>query len=308
MAETRADIYSRITTEILAAIEAGAGEWKMPWHHGGSSIARPVNVASAKGYRGVNILALWIAAHAKGYASGIWGTYRQWAARGGQVRRGEKATAIVFWKEIRGTAEGEDETAAGTDDQDDRPRFVARGYSVFNKAQVDGFEEPEAPRLPESARIEHAERFFAALNIPVAWGAEAAYYRVDEDRIHMPDFGCFTDAVAAYGTLYHEAGHATGAPHRLDRKLMQRFGNQAVAAEELVAELTASFILADIGLAHHPRPDHAAYVASWLEVLRNDKRAIFTAASKAQAASDWMHAQQAGGATHPIAAPDKEVA
>jgi len=308
MAETRADIYSRITTEIVAAIEAGAGEWRMPWHHDGTSIARPVNVASAKSYRGVNILALWIAAHAKGYASGLWGTYRQWAARGAQVRRGEKSTSIVFWKQIRGTKEEGDEPAAGMEDEDKRPRFVARGYSVFNKAQVEGFEESETPRLPESARIAHAERFFAALGIPVTWGADAAFYRIDEDRIHMPDFGCFTDAVAAYGSLYHEAGHATGAPHRLDRKLMQRFGNQAVAAEELVAELTASFILADLGLAHHPRPDHAAYVASWLRVLKDDPRAIFTAASKAQAAADWMHAQQQPDAASSIAPRASEAA
>jgi len=134
-----------LTNEIVAAIEAGAGEWRMLWHHDGSSIARPVNILSKKDYRG-------IAVHARGYASGLWGTYRQWAARGAQVRKSEKATSIVFWKQIRGAVEGEDETAAGTDDEDDRPRFVARGYAVFNKAQVEGFGEPEAPRLPHLDR------------------------------------------------------------------------------------------------------------------------------------------------------------
>ena len=291
MPKTRTDIHTRITDEIAAAIEAGAGDWTMPWHHDGSSIARPMNILSKRPYRGVNILALWIAAQAKGYGSGLWGTYRQWAERGAQVRKGEKATSIVFWKQIRGRAESADDTA-GEMEEGDRPRVVARGYAVFNRAQVDGFEEPETPRLSESARIAHAESFFAALGIPVTWDADAAFYRVDQDRIHMPDFACFIDAVAAYGTLFHEAGHATGAAHRLDRDLSMRFSRQAVAMEEMVAELTASFVLADLGLAHHPRPDHAAYIASWLRALKKDTRAIFTAASKAQAAADWMHARQ----------------
>lgn len=279
----------------------------MPWHHDGSSIARPVNILSNKGYRGINILALWIAAHAKGYASGLWGTYRQWAERGAQVRRGEKATSIVFWKRIRGKADDDGDATADTE-EDDRPRFVARGYAVFNKAQVEGFDEPDTPRLPENERIEHAESFFAALGIPVTWGSDAAFYRIDEDRIYMPDFGRFSDAVAAYGTLYHEIGHAVGARHRLDRDLSKRFSRQAVAMEECVAELPASFILADLGLAHHPRPDHAAYIASWAELLKSEKRAIFTAASKAQAAADWMHARQPQGAAPSIAASETEVA
>ena len=99
-------------------------------------------------------------------------------------------------------------------------------------------------------------------------------------------------AAAFYGTILHEGGHATGAKHRLDRNFDERFGRDARAIEEATAELTASFVLADLGIAHHPRPDHAAYVASWLRVLKYDPRAIFTAASKAQAAADWMHAQQ----------------
>lgn len=299
MTEIRADIYTRITNEIIAAIEAGAGDWKMPWHHDGSSIARPVNIASARNYRGVNTLALWIAAHARGYGSGTWGTYRQWVERGAQVRKGEKAASVVFWKQIRGKADGDDD--AGSDmEENDGPRFVARGYAVFNRAQVEGVEEPDAPRLPESDRIEHAEAFFAALGIPVTYGSSGAWYRISEDRIYMPEFGGFTDAASFYATLAHENAHAVGHVSRLDRDFSKRFTNQAVAAEELVAELTAAMVMADLGLAAHPRADHAAYVASWLEVLKNDKTAIFTAASKAQAAADWMHACQ----PHGVAAPD----
>ena len=119
----RADVYTRITDEIVAAIEKGAGDWRMPWHHDGSSIARPRNVASDKAYRGINILALWVAATRSGYTGGTWGTYRQWAERGCQVRRGETATTVVFWKQIgrRDNWRGGDDDADGLD-QDERPR------------------------------------------------------------------------------------------------------------------------------------------------------------------------------------------
>jgi antirestriction protein ArdC len=292
MSEARADIYARITNEIVAAMKAGAGEWNMPWRHDGSSVARPVNLISRKPYRGINTLALWIAAHAKGYGGGVWATYRQWVERGVQVRKGEKATTVVFWKQTRGRTEATDEEADVFGGDDGRPRFVARGYAVFNRAQVDGYEEPDAPRLPENERVAHAESFFAALGVPVSYGASGAWYKVSEDRIYMPDFGRFAEAAGFYSTLAHECAHATGARHRLDRDFSERFTKQAVAAEELVAELTAAMILADLGLAAHPRADHAAYLSSWLELLENDRRAIFTAASKAQAAADWMHARQ----------------
>lgn len=286
-AESRADIYSRINTEIVAAIEAGAGEWHMPWHHNGGSIARPTNVASGKPYRGINTLALWIAAQSRGYASGIWGTYPQWQALGAQVRKGERSTAITFWKRI-GAAKDEQDV----DDGDDRPRFIARGYAVFNRSQVDSYEPPAVDALPEVARIPHAEAFIAALGIPATLDADAAYYRIDLDRIFMPAFASFADPISYIGTYIHEAAHAAGAKHRLDRDFSTRFSREALAVEELVAELTAGYVLADLGLAHHPRPDHAAYIASWLKLLNDDPRAVFTAASKAQQTADWMHAQQ----------------
>jgi len=293
-AEVRADIYTRITSEIAAAIEVGAGDWHMPWHHDGGSIARPTNVVSGKPYRGVNTLALWIAAQARGYAIGTWGTYRQWQTFGGQVRKGERSTAIMFWKRIGGTEDEQD-----GEDGDNRLRFVGRGYSVFNRCQVDGYESPAVDALPETERIPRAEAFLAALCIPTTLDADAAYYRLDLDRIFMPSFGSFEDAIAFIGTFAHEAAHATGAKHRLDRDLTSRFSHQARAIEELVAELTAGYVLADLGLAHHPRPDHAAYIASWLKALNDDPRAIFTAASKAQQAADWMHAQQPPPPTAP---------
>lgn len=285
----RADVYARVTAEIVAAIEAGPGQFRMPWHHDGAAVTRPVNVASGRAYRGINTVSLWAAAQAKGYASGVWGTYSQWLAEGAQVRKGEHASLAVLWKDI-----GRDGDAASdeTQEQNDRPRVFARSFSVFNSAQVDGYSPEPRPLLPESQRIAHAEAFIVALGIAVTFGAEAAYYNVALDRIFMPEFSAFEDAHGFYATWLHEAAHGSGAAHRLDREFTGKWTRDATAMEEMVAELTASFLLADLGIAHHPRADHAAYVASWLKILKDEPRAIFTAASKAQQAADWMHAQQ----------------
>lgn len=283
----RADVYSRITTEIVAAIEAGAGDWRMPWHHDGAATTRPQNVNSRNRYRGVNVLALWIAAEAHRYSSGMWGTYRQWASLGAQVRKGEHGTTVVFWKQAASRADDDH------DDGEARPgRMFARAFTVFNLAQVEGYEPDPVAVLPESERFTHADAFFEALRIPITYGPYHAHYRIDLDHIFMPPFPAFEDAARFTGTLFHEAAHAIGAEHRLDRSFKERFKRDSLAIEEICAELTASFVLADLGIAHHPRPDHAAYVASWLRALKDDPRAIFTAASKAQAAADWMHAQQ----------------
>jgi antirestriction protein ArdC len=284
----RASIYERITADILAAIERGVGTWRMPWHHDGSPAARPINVATGVAYRGLNILALWAAAEEAGYTHGLWGTYRCWVGLGAQVRKGERATLAVFWKRSdNGEAEDGDENA-----QSRRSRMFARGFSLFNIAQVDGYSPPEVPRLAEGERIAHAEAFIAALKVPIIVGGDMAYYQPSTDTVHLPPFERFKDAVSHAGVAVHECAHASGAPHRLARDLTGRFGSFAYALDEAIAELTASFVLADLGLAHEPRADHAAYLASWMEILKSDSRAIFTAASKAQQAADWMHAQQ----------------
>ncbi len=289
--ESRADIYQRITDRIAAAIEAGAGTWRMPWHPGadGAAPRLPVNAATGKPYRGINTVVLWATAQAEGYPSAVWATYRQWAELGAQVRKGEQSSPVVFWK-----ISDKDEQEDGEDDR--RSRVFARGYSVFNAAQVDGYAAPALPALPEPERIGRAEAFFAALGADIRHGGNRACYVPSLDQIRMPPFPAFRDAVAYYATLAHEATHLTGHPSRCNRDLRGRFGEEAYAAEELVAELGAAFICADLALAPEPRPDHAAYVASWLKVLRGDKRAIFTAAAKAQAAADWMHARQPAAA------------
>ena len=296
--EERADIYQRVTDRIVAAIEQGAkaGDWRMPWHGGadGQPSAVPCNAATGRSYRGVNIVALWAAAQAGGYGSGTWATYRQWRELGAQVRKGEQASPVVFWRLLDEREAGGAGDAGDEDEAGGRQRLLARGYSVFNAAQVKGYEAPALPVLPEAQRIECADAFFAALGAAVEHGGNRACYVPGQDVIRMPPFQVFRDAGAYYATFAHEATHWAAHASRCARDLSGRFGTEAYAAEELVAELGAAFVCADLRLAAEPRPDHAQYVASWLKVLRGDKRAVFTAATKAQAAADWMHTRQAG--------------
>ncbi|WP_085026098.1 ArdC family protein [Ensifer aridi] len=287
----RADVYSRVTAEIIAAIEQGTGEWRAPWFHNGASITRPTNIASGKRYRGINTLALWAASFAAGYGDGLWGTYKQWQDAGAQVREGERSTTVVLWREIQESRQVDN----GDSDDDGHRRMFARAFPVFNVEQVDGYERPSTPVLPESERMAHAEAFIANLGVKTIFGAAEAYYLPSTDTVFMPPFTSFRDAASFYGVWLHENGHASGAKHRLDRDLSGRFGSAAYAAEECCVEILSGLVLADLGIAHHPRPDHAAYVSSWLKVLKKDPKAIFTAASQAQQAADWMHTQQPRG-------------
>ncbi|MBM7488158.1 antirestriction protein ArdC [Bradyrhizobium sp. USDA 3686] len=257
----RADVYTRITAEIIAAIEHGAGEWRAPWFHNGTSLARPTNVASGKRYRGINTGALWVAATASHYSDGLWGTYRQWQDAGAQVRKGERSTTVVLWKQVASPEPAHDDD----DDNGGHRRMFARAFSVFNVAQVDGYERPPTNVLPESERLAHAEAFIANLGIKTVFGGSEAYYLPSSDTVSMPDFAFFRDAASFYAVWLHEDGHASGAKHRLDRDLSGRFGSAAYAAEECCVEILSGLVLADLGIAHHPRADHAAYIASWLE-------------------------------------------
>ncbi|MGX1101288.1 ArdC family protein [Amorphus sp. MBR-141] len=292
---TRTDVHATITDAIVAAIEAGTDAWQMPWHRAGGALSRPVNIASGNPYRGINILALWVAAQTRDFTRPEWGTYRQWAAKGAQVRKGEKGTTTVFYRELAVEAE---DTADDGDTASPERRCVARANIVFNADQVDGWKPAptEAPSVGEEfTTVVNAEAFVAATAADIRQGGDAAFYRPATDHIQMPPKEAFhgsptsTPAEAYYSTLCHELVHWSGATHRLDRTLKTRFGSEAYAAEELIAELGAAFLCADLEISLEPRPDHAAYVATWLKVLKNDTRAIFTAASKAQQAVQFLH-------------------
>jgi len=284
-ATDKRDVYARVTDQIINSIEQGAGTWRMPWHTSGRFAFSPINVASKKPYRGINTVCLWAAAQAKGYESGEWATYQQWQDRGAQVRKGEKSTLVVFWKFANESRESQDD---GDQPANGSRLLFTRGYSVFNAAQVDGYV-PKAERdVPIPERIAHADAFFSSVGADLRHGGNQAFYSPATDHIQMPPFEAFRDGVSYYATLAHEHTHWTASAARCNRELGKRFGDNAYAAEELIAELGAAFTCAYLGLSTEPRPDHAQYIQSWLRVLKADKRAIFTAASKAQQACDWL--------------------
>ena len=294
-APERRDVYACVTAQIINAIEQGVGTWHMPWHTSGRFAFSPINVTSKKPYRGINTVCLWAAAQSKGYESGEWGTYQQWQDRSAQVCKGEKATLVVFWKfanQVRESQDDGDQPANGS-----RLLFT-KGYSVFNAAQVDGYTTTPDKEVPIPDRITHADAFFGSIGADLRHGGNQALYAPTSDHIQMPPFEAFRDNLAYYSTLAHEHTHWTATAGRCDRQLGKRFGDNAYAAEELIAELGAAFTCAHLGLTTEPREDHAQYIQSWLKVLKADKRAIFTAASKAQQAADWL--MQRAGVTAPL--------
>jgi len=285
----RDDIYTRVTNQIIQAIEAGTKNCRMPWHITEADCFAPINAVSKRPYRGVNVLILWAAALNKGYAGGLWATYEQWKQLGAQVRKGEKSTTVVLWKPTERQARESDEQS--TKSEKKRGGLIARGFSVFNLAQVDGYEAVRTPKLFESSRIRAAETTLLGAGADIRHGGATAYYDKAMDFIAIPCFESFRNAIGYYSVLAHELTHWTAAAHRLDRNLSGRFASEAYAVEELIAELGAAFLCAALGLSVEPREDHADYIANWLAILRNDKKAIFTAASKAQQAANWIFMQ-----------------
>jgi antirestriction protein ArdC len=294
MKTDRFDIHQHITDKIVNAIERGAGEFRLPWHRAAGSIMRPVNVASKKPYRGVNVVALWAYAEEFSYSSGTWGSYKQWSQAGAQVRKGEKAAFVVFYKELEVAADHE------TDDGGTATRLFARATPVFAAEQVNGYQAPasDTPPVTVIPPIEQAEAFVVATGATIHHGGGRAYYRPSTDSIHLPPRETFigtptsTPAESYFSTLCHELCHWTSRENRCNRQLGKRFGDQAYAMEELVAELGAAFLCADLQITDEPRADHAQYLASWLAVLKADKKAIFTAASKASEAAAFLAALQ----------------
>ena len=281
------DIAQHVTDLVIKSIEAGAGKWVMPWHRVGGFLNEPVN-QSGRPYRGMNTWLLMMAAEEHGFTSNVWGTYKNWLAKGAQVKKGAKSTMVVFWKRTEYKAKDE----AG--EETDKKGLLLRYYNVFNAEQVDGYEPKEVPVvLTPKQRIEKAEAFFNSCDAVVKHGGNRAYYIPSQDYIQLPEFDQFRDAESYYATRGHETVHWTGHKDRCDRLLnINRFGDEAYAFEELIAELGSAFLCAHIGIVNDPRPDHAQYIQGWLKALKNDKRAVFHAASKAQAALDFLTKQE----------------
>lgn len=286
---TRTDVYARVTDAIIAELEKGTRPWAKPWH-GGQALSRPLR-HSDEPYKGVNVLMLWMAAEANGCGSPYWMTFNQARQLGACVRKGEKGTLVVYADRLTRTETDEDGEEATRD------IFFMKGYTVFNARQIDGlperFDEAPSPRLDPAQRIQAADAFFAHTGADIRHGGGRAYYAPGSDHVQMPPFESFRDAESYCATLAHELAHWTGHPDRLSRDCgRNRFGDEGYAREELVAEIAAAFLCCDLGITPEPREDHASYLASWLAVLKADKRAIFQAAGHAQKAAEYLHALQ----------------
>lgn len=285
-----ADIYAEVTAKIVTALEAGCPPWVRPWSAVGNTL--PANATTHRPYRGINVLLLAMEAATHGYPDGRWLTFRQATALGGHVRKGEHGTTVVFWK-LREIGETMESMESMADTASRRVVPLLRSFTVFNVAQVDGLPPaltPELPPAPAWQCQEAAEAIIDHSGADVRHGGGRAYYRPGADYVQLPPRTAFAKASSYYATALHELVHWTGHPARLKRQLSGRFGDDAYAAEELVAELGSAFLCA------HCRIDgelqHASYVGNWLRVLRQDKRAIFVASTKAQHAADFLLGQR----------------
>ena len=286
LSHAKADIYHTITDSIIDAIKAGVGTFTMPWHGGGAATAKPENALTHLEYHGVNVLMLWARAHHAGFSTGYWASYQQWQRLGAQVGKGQKATPIVFYKQI------EDK---GGDGDEPSTRLFARASSVFNATQVRGWTPPSERHLKGDAEMaDCVASLVSRANANITWGGASAHYHIPTDRIHMPDRERFRDTNSGdaghglHSTLLHELVHWSGAKHRLAR-FEDGLPQNAVPFEELIAEIGAAFLCADLGISVTPRPDHAAYVAHWLAVLEGDSKAIFRASRFATQATQYLH-------------------
>mgnify|MGYP003386449070 CR=1 FL=1 len=315
------DVHEAITQKIIAAIEAGAGTFEMPWHRPGVAFTIPKNASTDNAYRGSNILSLWIEADAKRFEHQVWATYRQYAELGAQVRKGEKGSLIVKYGEWlpkdAKTSNDDLKSDTGTDADDGGKRLFAKAAWVFNIDQVDAPADllerllPAAtPRPDLTTRLAHVDAFIANTRAEFREGGQRAFYRHRDSRGHgdfiqMPPRELFTGTATSTptesfeSTRLHELAHWVGAEHRLNRKFGERFGDKDYAFEELVAELSAAFLCAELEITNTPRADHAQYCASWIEVLKGDTKAIFTAASLATRAVEYLNALQQKPAPEP---------
>jgi len=292
----RPDVYQTVTDAIVARLEAGGlPPWRQPWQsgHAAGPVCRPLR-HNGTPYQGVNILWLWMAAEARGFGNPYWLTYNQARELGGHVRKGEKSTAVVYASTFTKKEAAADGTTA------ERRIPFLKTYAVFNAAQCDGL--PAHYYQPATVPAVKVDPLPAVLDFAGHTGADVreagdrAFYSPAGDYVQMPAAAAFESPEAHAGTLVHELAHWTGHASRLARDFSGRFGTEAYAAEELVAELAAAFLAADIGFEPQPREDHAAYLATWLKVMKADKRAIFTAASAASRAAAYLHSLQPGGA------------
>lgn len=296
----RADVPSPaqiITDAILARLEAGTRPWRRPW--GQSAIGRPLRHSGVP-YRGINTFWLDLICSLKGYTSPFWMTYRQAAALGGQVRKGERATIAIFHKTYGKTV---NDAATGEDRLEGRR--VLKSFPVFNACQIDGLAAKYHPAPVEPMavdqnpeRLAELQTFFDAIPSDVRHGGSEAFYDIAGDYIQMPPPEVFVTYDHYAGTRAHETLHWTGAAHRLDRPIVNRFGTAKYAEEEIVVDLAAAIVGAELGIPSDHLDDHASYIAHWIRILKADPKAILTFASKADQAATYL--LDLAGRTRPV--------
>ena len=284
--QSRVSIYDEVTARVIAEMEQGRLPWVKPWTESGVSLGLPRSAATRKPYSGINILILWDAAMTHGYAAQEWLTLRQCNELGGRIRKGEHGTVACYADSFIPKAERE--RAAQDGDDPNRVSFLKR-FILFNVEQCDGLPAhivlPSAPH-PTGDIWAQADSFAAATGAAIREGGGEACYNSTDDFIRIPPAASFISAEDYGATLYHELGHWTAHPSRLNRDLHNRYGSTAYAREELIAELTSAFLCAGFGIV--PKVRHADYLAHWLAILKEDSRAIFHAASQASKASDFL--------------------
>lgn len=295
--KAKVDTYKEVTDAIIAQMESGVMPWRRPWSsmNFSGSVARPQR-HNGERYQGINILMLWIAAEFKGYESPHWLTFKQAKELGGNVLKGEKSSRVVYYSTFKKTEDMTNVKTGETESVDVKIPFL-KTYCVFNSQQCENLPERYQGTPAEShqwERNEQAETFFAQLSADLRHGGSSAYYSPGLDYVQMPEPERFPSAAEYLSTLAHEFIHWTRHTSRINRTFNQkRFGDDGYAMEELVAELGSAFLCADLGIEiGEPREDHAAYLKSWLDVLKADKRAIFTAASYASKAVEFLHGLQ----------------
>ena len=276
----KSDVYQIITDRIIELLENGTAPWRKPWV---GSHKMPINLVSKKPYQGINTFILTCSPHTSPY----WLTFKQAKEKGGNVRKGEKGTPVIFWK----IYEKEDQSA-----EDGVKRLpVLRYYTVFNADQCDGIEIPEEnlPEWPEHERIERAEAIQLAMpNRPqVVYGGFRAFYQPGPDIVTVPELKRYEKREEFYSTLFHELAHSTGHQSRLNRDGVTGFnffGDADYSKEELVAEMTAAFLCGHCGIENATIENSAAYINGWIRALKGDKKLAITAAAQAQKAANYI--------------------
>ena len=284
----RASLYDEITTKIISELEAGRLPWVQPWGTAAAKapLAMPRNAATGRQYSGINVLILWGAVISQGYPGQSWLTFRQALALGGNVRKGEHGTTVVYAD--RFVPDDEKKRARETGEEAAAIPFLKR-FTVFNSAQCENLPEDVAmvaPPPPPGLIEPQVEALIKASGIDFRIGGDRAFYVPAHDYVQVPPPQAFFEPINWHRTALHECSHASGAPHRLNRDLSGSFGSKKYAFEELVAEISAAFCCAALGIV--PTVRHADYIGSWAEVLREDNRAIVRAASQASKSADFL--------------------